>query len=237
MPSEDLQRLIRAGGQVVHTDILILTACRDHIPTGSEKGRRLCIKPWPCVSNYQITKHFYFDTINPLDRTIVKKVCQSYPAAAWGDLLMHSVNPTEKYGWCTEVLLVVLAPVTSKYSSRMFVLVENFTINGPDDTVVSTIKKKILNARLSMKNTYYAFLYNRTNSCQKSREDENLPESISTTGSNPLRIFMAPWYTEYTILTMLGDDREVYIFRGTGHPKILRIISSPLANGKSGEVS
>lgn len=32
--------------------------------------------------------------------------------------------------------LVVLAPVTPKYSSRMFVLVEDFAIDGPDDTVI-----------------------------------------------------------------------------------------------------
>lgn len=34
-----------------------------------------------------------------------------------------------------EVLLVVLAPVTAKHSCRMFVFVEDFTINGPNDTV------------------------------------------------------------------------------------------------------
>lgn len=61
---------------------------------------------------------------------------------------MHSVNPIEKYGQCIEVLLVVLAPVTSKYRSGMFVLVENFTINGPDDTVVSTIKQKKMQVSL-----------------------------------------------------------------------------------------
>ncbi len=35
-----------------------------------------------------------------------------------------------------EVLLVVLAPVAAKHSSRMFVLMEDFTINGPNDAVV-----------------------------------------------------------------------------------------------------
>lgn len=46
---------------------------------------------------------------------------------------------SEKDGTWFEVLLVVLAPVTSEYSSRMFVLMEDFTIDGPDDTVVKTI--------------------------------------------------------------------------------------------------
>lgn len=46
---------------------------------------------------------------------------------------------SEKDGRWFEVLLVVLAPVTSEYSSRMFVLMEDFTIDGPDDTVVKTI--------------------------------------------------------------------------------------------------
>lgn len=32
--------------------------------------------------------------------------------------------------------LVVLAPVTAKYSGRMFVLVEDFAIDGPDDAVI-----------------------------------------------------------------------------------------------------
>lgn len=41
--------------------------------------------------------------------------------------------PDKDGGW---ILLVVLAPVTSKHSSRMFVLMEDFTIDGPDDTVV-----------------------------------------------------------------------------------------------------
>lgn len=34
-----------------------------------------------------------------------------------------------------EDLLVVLAPVTSKYSSRMFVLMKDFTFDGSNDTV------------------------------------------------------------------------------------------------------
>lgn len=38
VPSEDLQRLIGAGGQVVHTDIFILTACCYHVPTKREKN-------------------------------------------------------------------------------------------------------------------------------------------------------------------------------------------------------
>lgn len=38
-----------------------------------------------------------------------------------------------------EVLLVVLAPVTAKYSSRVFVLVEDFTIHVSDDTVIKKI--------------------------------------------------------------------------------------------------
>lgn len=45
--------------------------------------------------------------------------------------------PDKDGGWI-EVLLVVLAPVTSEHSSRMFVLVEDFTIDGPDDAVVRT---------------------------------------------------------------------------------------------------
>ena len=44
-----------------------------------------------------------------------------------------------RVGRRTEVLLVVLAPVTSKHSSRVFVLMEDFTIDGPDDTVDKTI--------------------------------------------------------------------------------------------------
>lgn len=44
---------------------------------------------------------------------------------------------------------------------------------------------------------------------RSAREDKDLPESISTTGSDPFRILMAPWYTKYTILTMLEEDREV----------------------------
>lgn len=39
---------------------------------------------------------------------------------------------------------------------------------------------------------------------------EDWPESISTTGSNSFRILVAPWYTEYTILTMLEGDRQLY---------------------------
>lgn len=35
----------------------------------------------------------------------------------------------------SEVLLVVLAPVTAKYGSRMFVLVEDFTVHRSDDAV------------------------------------------------------------------------------------------------------
>ena len=101
----------------------------------------------------------------------------------------------------------------------MFVLVKNFTINGPDDTVVSTIKTFFLNKlkkiQDSLWRTHIVFSFKIEQTQLQSREDESLPESISTTGSNPLRIFMAPRYTEYTILTMLGDDREVHIFRVT----------------------
>lgn len=35
--AKDLERLVRAGGQVVHTHILILTACRYHIPGEGER--------------------------------------------------------------------------------------------------------------------------------------------------------------------------------------------------------
>lgn len=37
VPSEDLQGLIRAGGQVVHADIFILAARCYHIPTKSKR--------------------------------------------------------------------------------------------------------------------------------------------------------------------------------------------------------
>lgn len=47
-------------------------------------------------------------------------------------------HPTEKHGRWIKILLVVLAPVTTKHSSGMFVLMEDFTIDGPDDTVVKT---------------------------------------------------------------------------------------------------
>lgn len=36
------------------------------------------------------------------------------------------------------LLLVVLAPVTAKHSGRVFVLVEDFAVDGPDDTVTKT---------------------------------------------------------------------------------------------------
>lgn len=61
------------------------------------------------------------------------------PVAAQGDGLIYIDYPTEKDGRWIEILLVVLAPVTTKHSSRMFVLMEDFTIDGPDDTVVKTI--------------------------------------------------------------------------------------------------
>lgn len=41
----------------------------------------------------------------------------------------------QELGLSPDYLLVVLAPVTPKHSSRMFVLMEDFAIDGPDDTV------------------------------------------------------------------------------------------------------
>lgn len=51
---------------------------------------------------------------------------------------MNSDGLPEEDGRKIEVLLVVLAPVTSKHSSGMLVLMEDFTIDGPDDTVGQT---------------------------------------------------------------------------------------------------
>ena len=49
------------------------------------------------------------------------------------------VRPPQVRRLWIDVLLVVLAPVTPKHRSRMFVLMEDFTIDGPDDTVFKTI--------------------------------------------------------------------------------------------------
>lgn len=68
MSSEDLQRLIGAGGQVVHTHVLILTACCYHIPN-RERER--------CERTPDGMTPFIFHSINVIDRNIT----------AWWELL------------------------------------------------------------------------------------------------------------------------------------------------------
>lgn len=40
-----------------------------------------------------------------------------------------------------QVLLVVLAPVAAEHSGGVFVLVQGFTVDGPDDAVATTTTK------------------------------------------------------------------------------------------------
>lgn len=48
------------------------------------------------------------------------------------------IRPASVAFWLPSgLLLVVLAPVAAEDSGGMFVLVEDFTVHGPDDAVVS----------------------------------------------------------------------------------------------------
>lgn len=47
----------------------------------------------------------------------------------------------------TQVLLVVLAPVAAEHSSGVFVLVQDFTVDGPDDAVATTTIKTRITAK------------------------------------------------------------------------------------------
>ena len=64
VPSEDLQRLVGAGGQVVHADIFILTACSDHVPAGERQAGGIVKHPdgdlTPSISDSNnVLQHFY----------------------------------------------------------------------------------------------------------------------------------------------------------------------------------
>lgn len=76
---EDLQRLVRAGGQVVDADIFILAACCYHVPAqrrkehGIKKGLISYIK---MILNINM-KYICIYQDNYLDKTVVNLICKN----------------------------------------------------------------------------------------------------------------------------------------------------------------
>lgn len=88
---------------------------------------------------------------------------------------------TEKDDGWIEVSLVVLAPVTAEDSGRMFVLMKDFTIDRPDDTVINEYKTLYM-----IHHIINVINYLLTPVLPILKQNDHLPESVTTTGSNPL---------------------------------------------------